>query len=329
MKISVTICLLLFLAVFEGNAQITPESFISRIPPLPNNACTMSGKERDEYDSKISDLSDLIKNEISKRQAALDETMSGNSEIMTQNMVQGMGLSASDMAKMKQGENMSEADAMAMANKMMNNKYNMSVDEAKNLEKMSNQGKQAWGEAYGSEITANAQANPEKQKAEQSKNQNMFKLVQEKKLLADKHMAMSSKFQQQFQELENDTSESRTLKNIGKWTEEWYSMTGVDHGQGPKMDALAQKIKTAKISYCNKLTPRYFDIYQRYLDYLKTNLPDFYRMEELEYKIMTLQSKANNKQAEPGLMALQLVSEYINKLNEVFKYSLYSPDSNF
>jgi hypothetical protein len=329
MKALITIFIVLILGIFNCFSQATPEYFIGLVPALPGNACTMKSSEKSDYLNKVSELSDQIKIEISKRKKALDKSISGNTEKMQQNMVQDMGLSPADIAKMKNGGKMSQAEAMALADKVMKNKYNMSVGEAKNVQKMSKEGKQAWGEAYSAEMMADAQANPEKYKADQTKNMNLFELVKEKKELAEKHLAMSSKFQQEFQELENDTSENKTLRDISKWTSEWYGMTGVDYGQGPKMTALANRIKAAKISYCNKLTPQFFDIYQRYLTYIKTSLPDFYRMEELEFKIMAAQTKVNNKPSEPGLMALQIVSEYISKLSDVFKYSLYSSDNDF
>lgn len=329
MKAFITICIVLIPGIFNCFSQATPEYFIGLVPALPSNACTTKSSEKSDYLSNVSELSDQIKNEISKRKKVLDEAISENTEKMQQNMVKDMGLSPADMAKMKNGGKMSQAEAMAMADKMMKNKYNMSVGEVKNVQKMSKEGKQAWGEAYSAEMMADAQANPEKYKADQTKNMNMYELIKEKKELAEKHLAMNSKFQQQFQELENDTSENKTLRDISKWTSEWYGMSGVDYGQGPKMTALANRIKSAKISYCNKYTPKFFDIYHRYLIYIKTSLPDYYRMEELEFQIIAAQTKVNNKPSEPGLMALQIVSEYINKLNDVFKYALYNSDNDF
>lgn len=320
-------CLVLQLS--RSLAQNTPEAFVGMIPALPTAACAMNNEAKDSYLSKISDLSDLIKAEITRRNKEMDQFISGNKEQMQENVMSDMGLSPAEMAKMKSGKKMSQAEVMAMAEKVMKNKFNMSMGEAKNLSKMSEDGKQAWGEAYGAEMMADAQANPEKYKGDQGKSKQLFEWVQEKKMLTEKHLAMKNKFLDQFKELENDTSENKTLRDISRWTGEWSKMVGVDYGQGAKMDALAKQIKAAKISYCNKLTPKLLDIYQHYFTYIKENLPDFYRMEELEMSIMEAQTKVKKSASPQGLIAMEMISDYVKELKGTFRYSILNTDDKF
>jgi hypothetical protein len=327
MKTFLTFSFILFLAL-SAFSQKTPEFFLGNLPAIPSGVCSMSSADKNSFSDKVSELSSQIKEEIEKRKAEI----TGHGEVdktkMLQNMADQTGLSATEMAKLQSGGQLSEAEGLALANRMMGQQYNISVEEAKNVGKMGKEGQKAWGVEYSAEMMADAQANPDKYKADQVKIKNMYELVKEKKELTENHLAMSSKFTQQFKELENDTSENQTLRNISKWTSEWYGMSGVDYGQGSKMDALAKKIKSAKIDYCNNFTPRFFEIYRQYLTYVKKNLPDYYRMEELEFQIMEAQTKVNNP-SEPGLLALQIVSDYVNSLKNVFKYSLYSSENDF
>jgi len=124
------------LMVLNAFSKRAPEAFLARIPALPAAACDMPTKEKEKYLNKVIELSEQIKEKISEMKQERQDFADNNVEKMQKNMAKQMGLPPGDMAKMNKGGQPSEAEAMAMADKMMKEKYNMSLGEAKNLEKM-------------------------------------------------------------------------------------------------------------------------------------------------------------------------------------------------
>lgn len=309
-------------------AQVTAQSFMGRIPSLPNNYCTITSIEKDEFKVRVTDLINELQTEIEKRQNEQEQFAENNAEQMRDNIARQMGASPEDIAKLQKGENMSDEEAMKLANKMLGNTMNLSMGEIKNLQNMSEEGQKAWGTAYATEIMADAQANPQKYKASQQKGKNLYDLMQEQLMLTQQLNAKSQKLSEQFSGIENDPENKKILDDIGKWTREYYSLTGVDYGQGPKMDALAAKIKAAKISYCNKNTPKYLGILSEYRDFLLKNLGEYDRLEKLTAETTELQTGVKNTSPQ-GLMALASVMGYLQKHGSALQYSLWDAENPF
>jgi hypothetical protein len=309
-------------------AQVTAEAFMGKIPSLPNNYCTITSIEKDGFKVRVMDLIDELQAEITKRENEQEQFAEDNADKMRDNMARQMGASPADIAKLQKGEDMSDEEAMQLANKMLGNTMNISMGEIENLQNMSEEGQKAWGTAYATEMMADAQANPQKYKASQQKGKNLHDLVQEQLLLTQQLNAKTQKFGEQFNEIENDPENKKILDDIGKWTSEYYSLTGIDYGQGPKMDALAAKIKAAKISYCNKNTPRYLGILSEYKDFVQKNLGEYNRLEKLNFETTELQTGVKNT-SQQGLMALTSVMDYLQKYGSALQYSLYDAENPF
>jgi cytochrome c556 len=316
------------LATSGSFAQVTAEAFMGKIPSLPNNPCSLTSIEKGEFRESVDVVIKQLQAEIDKLQNENEQFMEDNADKMRDNMARQMGASPADMAKLQKGEDMSDEEAMKMANNILGNTMNLSMGEIDNLKNMSEEGKQAWANAYGTEMMADAQANPQKYKANQQKGKNLYDLVQEQQLLMQQLNAKAEKFSEQFREIENDPDNKTVLENIHDWTTEYFGMAGVDYGQGPKMDALATKIKSAKIAYCNKNTDKYLGILSEYKNYVVTNLGEYNRLEKLVNETTELQTGVKNTSPQ-GLMALSSLMGYLRKYESVLQYSLWDAENPF
>jgi hypothetical protein len=325
-----TILLLLTSALATSGcfAQVTAEAFMGKIPSLPNNYCTITSIEKDGFKVRVMDLIDELQAEITKRENEQEQFAIDNADKMRDNMAKQMGASPADIAKLQDGADMSDEEAMQMANNILGNTMNLSMGEIENLQNMSEEGQKAWGTAYATEIMADAQVNPQKYKASQQKGKTLHDLVQEQLLLTQQLNAKTQKFGEQFNEIEKDPENKKVLDDIDKWTGEYSNLIGIDYGQGTKMEALAAKIKAAKISYCNKNTPKYLGILSEYKDFLQNNLGEYDRLEKLNVEITELQMGVKNTSPQ-GLMALTSVKDYLINFKSALKYSLYDAESPF
>jgi hypothetical protein len=326
MKKLLVLCLLLAVGL-SGFSQSQAKAYLGMIPALPDGACTMKSAEKSDYLVKVTELSDQINREITRRKKEQKGFESAYQRQIQQNMAKQMGLSPTEATKMSNGGQLSKEEKMALAEKMMSEKFNMSVGEAKNIQKMSKEGKAAYAQALGTEMMANAQANPTKNSIDQNKN--LIGLMQKQQLLAAKIQAQTNKFNMEFTELEKDTSENQTLRKISELTSRINELSGVDLGpQGAKVKSLQSELRSAQVGYCNKFTPRYFDVYHRYLAYITENISDYDRMEEIDHQIYIAQTGVSDQMAEPGLMALELVDGYIGKLRDAFRFAVCDNDQS-
>jgi hypothetical protein len=316
------------LATSGSFAQVTAEAFMGKIPSLPNNPCSLTSIEKGEFRESVDVVIEQLQAEIDKLQNENEQFMEDNADKMRDNMAKQMGASPADIAKLQKGGEMSDEEAMKLANSMLGNTMNLSMGEIENLKNMSEEGKKAWGTAYATEIMADAQANPQKYKANQQKGKNLYNLVQEQQLLMQQLNAKAEKFSEQFSEIENDPENKKVLDDIREWTGEYFSMTGVDYGQGPKMEALAAKIKSAKIAYCNKNTGKYLGILSEYKNFVLANLGEYNRLEKLVNETTQLQTGIKNA-SQQGLMALSSVMGYLRKFESAMQYSLWDAENPF
>ena len=325
MRLFTTLSLVLLTTV-NSLSQVSPEAIIARIPSLPANACELSKEKMDLFRNKLDEVADLCDNEIKERKEQYNDFLDKRRAIIPQKMGEKMGLSKTDAAKLNPDGNLSEADAMAMAGKMMEKNYNMSIDEAKKLGNMSKEGQKAWAEGYGNEMMADAQANPAKYAGKMKADKNNFDLAAEKQTLTLKTMAEGAKFSNLLQEInDKDKVEKKNLARIIEPFEK--ELDHVNFGEGStKSDwdkgyNLKMKIWEAQKSYCSKMTPILIDYLNRYLTSVKANLPDYYRLQELTDKLMEEQTGLPAGKLATDLMAMQSITDLLHQMKDVFRFS--------
>ena len=245
---------------------------------------------------------------------------------MLQNLAGQTGISAADMAKVQGGGQLSEAEGMALANKMMGQKYNMSIDEAKKVGKMGKEGQKAWAEGYSAEMMAEAQADPGKFKDGQTKNKKIFDLVAEQSQLATQIQAEEAMIENRLEEInKKDSVEKKKLNEqlapLQVEAEKYLGVLGVTGADAAKAHAVAMKMYNLRLTYCEIMTPLYIDLLKHRLVSVKANFTLRYRLQEVTDELTAAQTGAKGEKVESDLMALDSVSRYLASLEQVFKYT--------
>jgi hypothetical protein len=338
MKISVICILLLFLGGI-GYAQQMPESFFGMLPDPPGGICNPPEGEdpaKKAFIEKISEINRQLTDEILKRRETVEEKMDSNKDKMMQNAMARTGVSPQVMQQMMALEKASKGatgeqakaykeQKKALAGQMMEQSMNISMGEIENLKKMDKSGKKAWAEAYATEKKAEVMADP---KAYQDKNAALMKdvkLVQKQTQLADSLGSQATKYMRQFAELDSSRQSQDLLTQI-KQEEEILNEMYKENSGGNNQAIMSQlnKIRNMEISYCNMQTPKYITILSNYKVFLNTSLRHYYRLEKMTNQV-TAQQTGVDFQPEPGLMGLEQIKAYLQKLSSVYQYCQIRP----
>jgi chemotaxis protein histidine kinase CheA len=284
----------------------------------------------ESFIQKVSDLIEKTENEIDALNEMVNNQQPTNEAAAKANAMQQMsqqyGLSPEEMAKMQSGK-MSAAEKQAMANKVLQQQTNMSMGEVQNLSKMSDAGKKAYAEAYGAEMMATAQTDPnQQQKSESAKN--MQQLISSQQSILGKINTNSQKIGNMYANIQNDPELKKMQKNIEEWNSKIMAMSGVDYGQGKQMDSLAVLIKTTQIKICDKYTPKYRSVLRQHLPVMKASLPDIQQLGEVTAELTKAQTGILPPAESTEIGKLQAIKGYLSNLKDAYQFKLYFPEDS-
>jgi len=320
--ISICIC---FTAV--TSAQFLTEGYLRRVPALPPDSCNITRANAESFTNQVSILLVEVGNAIGQmnrgsRQSAKVNEAAAKEQAMKQ--MSQFGMSQEDMAKMKSGK-MTAADKQALANKMMMQQTNISVDEMKAAKGMSQEGKKAYTEALTTEMMATGQAGQIKSSAPGNATA-AGALVMEQQQIMTRISDRSQKIPGLYDAIENDPERQQMLTRMAAWKSKWTSLGGVDAGQGKLMDSLQVLINREQIKYCDKFTPLYRKALRTHLSVIKTSLPDYRRLAEITGQIAELQAGIPAAAGGNDITGMTALQEYLARLNHVNKYKLSYPE---
>jgi chemotaxis protein histidine kinase CheA len=314
------------------SAQTIFDSYMKRVPALPKDSCNISKANADSFVEQVSALIDELTNEIEERNRSADdyaEANRGNMEENAMNQVQQQyGISDEDINKMKNSKDMTDAEKQAMANKMVMQQTNMSMDEIQKMSKMSEAGKKAYAEAYATESMADAQANPKKYAPDKNAT-SLYSLTNEQQTLNQKITAGQQKIGNMYAAIENDPEGKAMLDKISKWSAKLGSMMGeVSDYEAHVMDSVGGLITKEEIKYCNKFTPRYRAVLKQDLANLKASVADCNRLDEVTGELMKLQTGVDAPPEIAEASSLGILKAYLGHLKDAYKYKLYYAEDN-
>lgn len=275
--------------MFSATGQSDPQTYISKIPSLPEKACNITGAEKTEYSNILNNLHRDITNEIRQLKKEAKMNAKDNEDKIKQNMAKQYGLSESDLEKMKNKKNMTEAERKELMQKMMKNS------------KM----------------------------PDQKQSMNTYELASEQKNLIDKISSINNEFNDKLNDLDK-TNESAVAVLNSKREPLLTELRSINDGEGgTEQDAIhrknvLEKIHFAEEQYCSKMTPLYYSLLDERLVVLKSTLPDYKRLQEVNSELNKNSTGIEKDIAAPGLMELEAIEEYVKLLKSVFKYADYS-----
>jgi uncharacterized coiled-coil protein SlyX len=216
-----------------------------------------------------------------------------------------------------------------MANTIMMQQTNMSMEEAQKLSKMSDAGKKAWAEAYAAEAQANVQSNPKAATAPAGMNANamtLMSLQQEQSALLSKINGGHQKIGAMYAAIENDPTGKVMRDNMAKWNNKLTSMMGeVTAKQEKTMDSLSMLVSKEQKKYCDKFTPQYRAVLRKDLANLKASITDCRRLDYVTGEIMKAQTGVAPPPSISEISSLGALKGYLDHLRDAYKYKIGSP----
>ncbi len=310
-----------------GAAQTRSQEYMKRIPALPKDSCNATRASVENFVSVVSALRDELETEIEDIRESVESHIESNAGKAEENVMKQMsqmyGMSQADINKMKNSRNMSEADKEALANKILSQQANMTMDEVKNLSKMSETGRQAYTEAYATEAMANAKNNPG-QAAASNYAGNLYKTNLSQQAALSKINEINSRIAALYSPIQNDPEMKKMLDRIQAWNTKLTSMMGiVSDREARVMDSLSLKIKNEQIMYCNKYTPLQRAALRRHIQTVKASMPEYRNFGEISAETTKAQTGIEMPAEGKELASLEAIDDYLKALQEAYKYKLY------
>jgi hypothetical protein len=289
-------------------ADQTPQSFLGSLPDLPGRTCQVTLEERKIYEARLAEAREPLDQEIARRKQLRAE----------QNR---------EMQKSK--PKLTKVQKDALADKMLQEKLGISLEEVRKMKQMSKAGRKAWAESVATEQMAVASADPAAAKADQEKNLKMLELTKELQFRQSEFAAAAEKHATQLEDLHREFEEE-SGKNAKADEEEAERREASGSGNG---DIPPPK----NYHYCERYSPRYKEIVNQFRFFVVGVLPACQRLEKLEYEMLkaTIEQantgNAGNLPALPippepacdgGLRALEAIRDYFRLLNGAYKYDV-------
>lgn len=328
---------LLTFSVSFTNAQTMPEAFLGMLPSPPGDVCS-EGENlgRSEFIRQVGDVHAKLEEEISSRKDEIEAKMEANKDKMQQNAMARTGVSPELMQQMlaleKQNKGATgdqkkanDAKKKAMADQMIQQSMNISMEEIEALKKMDKAGKTAWATGYATEKKAEVMADPQAYQQKAAAGMKDYQLMTKHRQLADSLGAQSTKYMKQFQDLDNDKGALDLVAQINNLEEELNEEYKKENRPNDNViKSLTNRIRNLQISYCNLQSPKYLEILSRYKTFMQASIMPYYRLEKLTNQVTTTQTGVEIDM-QPGLMGLQQVGSYINRLSDVYQYNHIRP----
>ncbi len=327
---NLTLVFSLFLSLQSIYAQSTVEAFISKASDIQLNQCNVTRQEVAKFHESISSLKGEIDEKSEKLNDEAQADADQNEDIAKRNaekkLTQEYGISDENMAKLKNKEKLSESDKEALINDALKKQGNMNLAEAQKLSQMSEKDKQKYAEQYTANQMQKQKTNPTNQTSKNN-SEKLSSLINKQKTLTDKIQADNHRIEKLYADFKNDTIErNKMYENIQNWQTKWYELSGIDYGQGPKMEALAQKIREEQIKICDNNTPRYQDILTKHLSMIKSSYLDYIELHKVTNQLSNAAIGIQSSEVDNPIFGLKLVNEYLSKLSAAYYYKLYFPE---
>ncbi|MEI6060249.1 MAG: hypothetical protein WCR72_06040 [Bacteroidota bacterium] len=313
------------------SAQITANAYLNRAPSIPDKVCQFSGAQQDAFTTSVKELSAVIDEDAENRKKEVSEYADSHQAEMEAGVMRNSGLSQSDIKKAKNGKELSKAEQMELANKMVQQNSNMSLDEAKNLGKMNKAGQESWAQGYASEQMAMAQSGSGQNQGANQAGKNLYELVAEQTDLRNQLTTRENSLRQKYITLDQEAQSEKALleKELQPLRDE---LNKINDGEGSTQadvnhaKAVISQIHQRQDRYCEKFTPRLIDFLEQYKANTEAAIPDYDRLEDIQAQVTAAQTNTKPITVGKGLFSIQAVGQYLGFLAEASRYKLYQPE---
>ncbi|MHC1775397.1 MAG: hypothetical protein AB9834_08300 [Lentimicrobium sp.] len=310
----------LILTGFSTFGQLSPTMYLSQVPKYMGSGCEITDADTaniNAFQNEMGKFRDLLSNEIGSLKDAQEKFMEDNEDLIRESMLGMQGYSKEDAQKLKNADQMSEAEKMAIANNMLMEQTGMDVNDFKKLAEMDTAARKNWAQGYSTMMMADAMSNPQKSQEEQKRHKEQFDLLTEQKFLIEKISAAEGKYFEQLEKLyvEADTAYAQMNREFDKLDKE------IDDCENAGcVEAIYEQKNQLKKTYCYQFSPDYRTIVSDLRSYLLTSLDTYNQLDLISNQVTESQTGVKNPDFRPGLSALSIISKYAGLEAGIFRF---------
>jgi len=331
-KLFALIICILFSAAVYGQTGL---DYFGRLPAPPAGTCEMTPGQMSDFQKQVNAVIKELNAKILEKSKRTKDAIKSQKNQIEKNVAQQYGFSESDVQKLK-SKNVSKAEKKAIADKTLQEKTGISMEEIKKLKSMSKEGKTEWAKAYAEQQQASLSAGEKGEKSPEQiemdkrlkNDKQKLDLVKEQKKLTDKIAASDMRYTSKMQELiKKDSIELIILKEGLKPLEA--ELNGVPGPSEERAHQLNMEIRSKWGAYCSRITPLYIKICQDAYQALFLNMADYDRLEEITNTLNSQITGVQMPYESQGLMQLEAVKSYASLLLNVFNYGARQGTPNY
>lgn len=230
----------------------SPDYFLSMLPVPPGNGCPGKDDEIKPFLEKLRKARKELRDEVGKRQRALEKWNEQNSKRMMENAVDMPGFEGKSQAEMKK---MSKAERKKMAEKMMQEKFGVSMEDLKAQKKANKEGKTMANVDFAKTMAGEMQVNDMmkskgQREADKKKIVDAGKLAKEQAALSQQLSAtVVGKSLTRLEELDQDKQRKGLQERIYDQEETLADMMGEPYRRPKEIDfkKMAEILRTAAL----------------------------------------------------------------------------------
>lgn len=290
------IVLLFSLSVcFTAKAQSTPEAFLSRLPAVPQVICLADTLEITNFTDKIYKIQSEIQEVINSIHAEVQNNI-GKTQI-----------------------NNNEKQIRKSVEKNVSEQYGVSIQELEKLGEMSDAEQEKWAQQYANRMKTEAQKNPTAAMKKGDKAKRMFELASEQKMIGERITMKMERIARLFKDVElKDSIETLKLEEKIRPLEQQLCSGICTDAEIARSRIAEKQIYALKVQHCEKMSPLQVNAILQYQTTLKTLLPDYRKLTEVENEVVGLQQIGEIFPKD--LSCYVAINEYTTALLSAYKY---------
>lgn len=306
----------------------TAGAFLSQLPAVPGTGCEDNKETIEKFYGRFGPVAKELGDNVAVRRRAMKKWNEKNSKKMMENAVDMPGFEGKSQDEMKK---MSKAERKRMAEKMMEDKYGVSMQDLKNQKKAQREGKTMANVDFAKSMAGEQQANDLMKskgqvEADKKKVANAGKLAKEQDKLAKEVLGLRGKFNNKVVELEKDKTGLSMKKDIEREQKVLEEMQRDGKSTCKDYDAQHELIVDKQKAYCSFMSPRYLKILHEYRIAILGALPKHDRLDQVASEIQKNQTGVGLSNASKGLNGLETVHDYVKLLGGSYTYNLGARD---
>ncbi|MPN37754.1 hypothetical protein SDC9_185275 [bioreactor metagenome] len=193
------------------------------------------------------------------------------------------------------------------------------MQELEKVSEMSEAEQEKWAQQYAAQMMNEAKKNPEAAIKKGDKTKRLFELAEEQKALGERITERMNRVALLFENVnQQDSIETRKLE-VQLRPLEAQLVSGIcTPAEAARSKAAEKQIYALKIKHCEKMSPLQADAISQYLTTLKSLLPDYRKLTNIQNEVVKLQQIGEIVPAD--LSCYAAVDGYADDLLSAYKY---------